>query len=66
MAVSFIYDGGNQRKPSAQVADKLYHIMLYWVHTARPGFDHTMVIGTECIGRSKFNYTMITAMTAPY
>ena len=48
------------------VADKLYHIMLYWVHLTWAGFILTklVVIGTDCIGCCKSNYQMIMTMIA--
>jgi hypothetical protein len=38
-----------------QVPDKLYHMMLYWVHLTWAGFEPTtlVVIGTGCIGSHK-------------
>jgi hypothetical protein len=49
----------------SKVPDKLYHIMLYISPWPRFELTTSVVIGTASIGRCKFNYHTITAMTAP-
>jgi hypothetical protein len=49
----------------SQVADKLYHIMLYTSPWSRFELTTSVVICTDCIGSSKSNYHTITATTAP-
>jgi hypothetical protein len=51
----------------SQVTDKLYYIMLYWVHLTWVGFELTasVVIGTDCKGSYKSTYHTITTAMAP-
>ena len=48
-----------------QVADKLYHIMLYTSSWSRLKLITSVVIGTDCIGSCKSNYHTITSTMAP-
>ena len=49
----------------SKVTDKLYHIMLYWVHISMNEFRASAVIGIGCIGSCKSNYRTITSTTTP-
>ena len=51
----------------SRVTDKLYHIMLHWVHPTWVGFEITtlVVIGADCTGSCKFNYHTIATTTVP-
>jgi hypothetical protein len=49
----------------SQVADKLYHIMLYTSPWSRYEPTTSVVIGTDCIVSFKSNYHTITATTIP-
>ena len=71
VTVSFI-GGGNQstlRKPLTcrKSQNKVYHIMLYQVHSSWGGFELStlVMIGTDCTGCCKSNYDTITTMTSP-
>jgi len=52
----------------SQVTDKCYHILLYWIHLVRWGFELTtlVVISTDCMGSLKSDYHTITTQTAPF
>ena len=49
-----------------QITDKLYHIVLYWVHFTWVGFKLLIVvIGSDCISSCKANYYAITTVATP-
>ena len=73
-----LYCGGKfywRRKPEypekttdpSQVIDKLYHVMLHWVHIAWAEFEFTILvmIGTNYTDSCKSNYHVITATMSP-
>ena len=53
---------GEKTTDLSKFTDNLYSIVLYRVHLARVGFELTtsVVIGTDCIGSYKSNYTTTT------
>ena len=56
--------GENHQPPTtdlSQVADKLYHIMLYNLPWSRFELTTAVVTGTDCIGSCKSHYYRITA-----
>jgi hypothetical protein len=61
VVVSFI-GGGNRsthlERTQSQITDKLYQIMLYWVHLLLAGFKliNLVAIGTDCTSSYKSNY----------
>ena len=65
LVVSFIGGRNCFSADLSQVADKLYHIMLYTSPWSRFDLKTSVVIGTDCIGSCKSNYHTITAMMVP-
>ena len=59
MTVSFL----GEETGVPRITEKIYHIMLYWVHFAWVGFELTILvaIGTDCSS----NYHTIMSMTTP-